>query len=82
MKLDLNRYLLEVSDIVNSLGGGKEHLDKIYSLFDDLSIELGYIDQKRDEAETNLRVLLSSLEADANRENSPSYEQKQNGQNY
>ena len=76
MRPDLNGYLLKVSDIIVELGGQEEHLAKIYSLFDDLETDIGYLDQKRDEAETNLRVLLSSLEAESKSQKDPSYEQK------
>jgi hypothetical protein len=76
MRHSLNEYLQAVTNIVAELGGRKEHLDKIHSIFDDISIEVGYIDQRRDEAETNLRVLLASLEAESKSQTDPSYEQK------
>jgi len=82
MMLNIEKYFIEVINVVKMLGGNQQHLEKIRSVFEDLEMDIGYLDQKRDEAETNLRVLLSSLEADRIQENSPSYEQKQKGQNY
>jgi len=62
MRHSLNEYLQAVTNIVAELGGRKEHLDKIHSIFDDISIEVGYIDQRRDEAESNLHAFILALQ--------------------
>ena len=53
---------MEVTEMVAKLGGEQEHFAKIYSLFDDLETEIGYLDQKRDEAEANLHAFILALQ--------------------
>jgi hypothetical protein len=62
MKPDLGNYLSQVISVVNRLGGDKNDIQLIITVFNDIEMEIGYLDQKRDEAQTNLQVLLLALE--------------------
>ena len=62
MKPNISAYLMEVTEMVAKLGGEHEHFTKLYSLFDDLETEIGYLDQKRDEAESNLHAFILALQ--------------------
>ncbi len=62
MKPDLGNYLSQVISVVNRLGGDKNDVQLIITVFNDIEMEIGYLDQKRDEAQTNLQVLLLALE--------------------
>ena len=62
MKPDISAYLTELTEMVAKLGGEHEHFAKLDSLFDDLETEIGYLDQKRDEAESNLHAFILALQ--------------------
>jgi hypothetical protein len=59
MKLNLSSYLQKIYQIIDN--NPQDLKKQIQDVFVDIEVEVGYLDQKRDEAETNFRAILATL---------------------
>jgi hypothetical protein len=59
MKPYLSSYLHRVLEIYQERPDFAVH--QLTEIFSELEVEIGYLDQKRDEAETNFRAVLTAL---------------------
>ena len=59
MKINLSSYLQKIYQIIEN--NPQDLKKQIQDVFVDIEVEVGYLDQKRDEAETNFRAILATL---------------------
>ena len=59
MKLNLSSYLQKIYQIIDN--NPQDLKSQIQDVFVDIEVEVGYLDQKRDEAEANFRAILAAL---------------------
>ena len=59
MKLNLSSYLQKIYQIIDN--NPQDLKSQIQDVFVDIEVEVGYLDQKRDEAESNFRAILAAL---------------------
>jgi hypothetical protein len=59
VKINLSTYLHRVLEIYQERPDFAVH--QLTEIFSELEVDIGYLDQKRQEAETNFRVILSTL---------------------
>jgi hypothetical protein len=59
MKPNLSFYLEKIYQIIDN--NPVDLKQQIQEVFVDIEVEIGYLDQKRDEAETNFRAVLAVL---------------------
>ena len=59
MKPNLSFYLEKIYQIIDN--NPADLKQQIQEVFVDIEVEIGYLDQKRDEAETNFRAVLAAL---------------------
>ena len=59
MKPDLTPYLEKIYGIIEE--APSDLRKQIQDVFIDIEVEIGYLDQKRDEAEANFRAVLAAL---------------------
>ena len=59
MKLNLSSYLQKIYQIIDN--NPQDLKSQIQDVFVDIEVEVGYLDQKRDEAESNFRAILATL---------------------
>ena len=59
MKTNLSTYLHRVLEIYQEKP--EDAVQQLTEVFSEMEVDVGYLDQKRQEAETNFRIILSTL---------------------